>query len=849
MKHGAARLLYAIVWAPLRAGWGRTLLAVVAVALGVALGYSIYIMNRASSSEIAQATRTLFGAADLVVQGTREGFDEALYPLVADTPGVAMASPVVETEVRVVGRDAMLTVLGIDLLRESHFQPVAVSGGPREREGLWFFDADNLMLSAAAARALQVRNGDRITLQADLRPVTFTVRGVLAADAYPGRVAVMDIAAAQWRLDRLGRLNRLHVRLGRAADPAVIARDIAARLPPNVRVTTPAAETQHARSVSRAFTTNLTALALVALFTGGFLVYSTQSLAVMRRRKELAVFNALGVTRREQLSAILLTGVVLGGIGAVAGVLLGAALADVGLQTFLGRVDAGGRLPQLRFDALEALVFVALGVGVSVLGSLAPARAATRIATAQALKSGNTDERERRGHAYWGLTLWMLAVLLLQLPAIDGLPLPGYVAIACVLLGAVLLIPAFTRRVLQRLPATGSVSFRTALAQLCGAAQSSTLSVASILVSVSLMVAMSIMTHSLRSSYADSIDRWLPSDLYINGSRFNSSTLLDAATVAAVSQIAGVERVESSRTTEVVLSPPGEASLPWAQEQRDRPMAVLIAGVIDPQRPRTKLPLEAETAAPMPANAVPVWISVSLAEHYSLQPGSELRFTLGKRPVRGSVRGVWRDNGSTDAFVMPIDAYRASSGDTHTSSLGIWVSDGVPLERILANVRAQLPPGAELDIGVPADVRARALRAFDRIFAITYVLLAVAVLIGLFGISVSASSQALARRAEFGVLRHLGFTRAQIGRVLAIEGLSLGGLGMLGSLLVGGVISMILIHVVGRQSFYWSMELHVPWPALLALTCIVPLAAALTALVSGRSAMGADVVRAVKEDW
>ena len=164
-------------------------------------------------------------------------------------------------------------------------------------------------------------------------------------------------------------------------------------------------------------------------------------------------------------------------------------------------------------------------------------------------------------------------------------------------------------------------------------------------------------------------------------------------------------------------------------------------------------------------------------------------------------------------------------------------------------LRARLPPDVDLDIGLPGELRARAVQAFDRIFAITYVLLAISVLIGLFGISVSASAQALARRAEFGVLRHLGFTRAQIGRVLAIEGLSLGGLGMLGSLLVGGVISAILIHVVGRQSFYWSMELHVPWTMLLSLTVAVPFAAALTALVSGRGAMDADVIHAVKEDW
>ncbi len=835
MSSGTARLLHAIVWAPLRASLGRTLLAIVAIMLGVALGYSIYIMNRASANEVAQAARNLFGEADLVVQGTREGFDEGLYPVVASTPGVAVASPVLELEARVVGRNTTVTVLGIDLLRESQFQAITVSGGPREREGLWFFDPDKLMLSAQATQALNARVGDRITLQVNMQPATFTVQGTLAA-ATPGRVAMMDIAAAQWRLNALGRLSRIHVRVSRGEDPATVARAIAARLPPDVQVTTPATHTQQARQVSRAFNTNLTALALVALFTGGFLVYSTQSLGVMRRRKELALLNALGVTHKQQTIAILITGAALGTLGAVSGIALGAALADVGLQAFLGRVDAESWVPALQFDAVEAVVFVALGIVVAVLGSLAPARAATRIPTARALKSGDIDERESRGHAYVGLGLWLLSGLTLLLPPISGLPLPGYVAIALVLLGAVFLIPGFTRRVLRRLPSRGSVVYQTALAQLRGAAPSSTLSVASILVSVSLMVAMSIMTNSLRTSYIISIERWLPADLYINGSRYNVTTLLDAATVDDLRQIEGVERIETSRTTEVMLAP-------------ERPPALLLARPIDPRRPRTTIPLESETTAPLTEDAVPVWISVSLADRYGLEPSESLQFTLARQHVTGSIRGIWRDNGSMDAFVMPIEAYRRLSGDTRSSSVGIWVANDVPLEQMMGAIRARLPPGAELDIGLPADVRARALRAFDRIFAITYVLLAVAVIIGLFGISVSSSAQALARRAEFGVLRHLGFTRAQIGRVLAIEGLSLGSLGMLGSLLVGGVISVILIHVVGRQSFYWSMELHIPWLSLALLTCVVPLAAALTALVSGRSAMSDDVVRAVKEDW
>jgi putative ABC transport system permease protein len=813
------------------------LLSIIAIMLGVALGYSIYIMNRATTAEVAQAARSLFGEADLVVQGTHEGFDEALYPVVARTPGVAVASPVVEVETRVPGRNFELTVLGVDLLREWQLRQVTTGGRDDRLEGLWFFEPQNAMLSAQAARALNVDVEDRVTIQVGAEPVTFTVKSILTDDVYSGAVMVMDIAVAQWRLHTLGRLHRISVRVAKGANPAQVAEAIAQRLPAHVKVSTPAIETQQARRLSRAFTTNMTALALVALFTGGFLVYSTQSLAVMRRRKEIALLNALGLTRRQQLRAIVLSGAIVGVLGAVAGIGLGRFLAEAGLRNFLGRLGEQSWIPTLRFDAIEAAVFVMLGVAVSIAGSIAPALAAVRIPTARALKAGNAEERVPRGHAHWAFVSWLLAAITLLAPPLDGMPIPGYVSIALILFGAVFLIPTITRRLLEWLPDGGNVVYQTALAQMRGAAHGASVSVASILVSVSLMVAMAIMITSLRTSFIDSLNRALPADVYVNAPRGNPSAYLDAALVDRLASISGVERIETSRSTQILLD-------------RTRPPVTLLARPLDTERPQASLSLESETRAPPPPASVPIWISVQLATEYGLEAGDVLPFTLGDRKVTGAVRGIWRDNGrSAPAFVMPIDVYRELSGDTRSTTVGIWVSEDVGVEQVLRELRGRLPTGIDIELGLPSEIRADRLRAFDRIFAITYVLLAVAVLIGLFGISVSSSAQALARRAEFGVLRHLGFTRAQIGRMLAIEGLSLGSLGMIGSLVVGGIISLVLIHVVGRQSFYWSMDLHIPYVPLLALTLIVPLAAAITALVSGRSAMDADVVRAVKEDW
>jgi putative ABC transport system permease protein len=164
-------------------------------------------------------------------------------------------------------------------------------------------------------------------------------------------------------------------------------------------------------------------------------------------------------------------------------------------------------------------------------------------------------------------------------------------------------------------------------------------------------------------------------------------------------------------------------------------------------------------------------------------------------------------------------------------------------------LRSILGVASELEIREPGVLRQLSLAAFDRTFAVTYGLQLAAIVIGLFGISVGTSAQALARRREFGVLYHLGVSRHGLSTMLAIEGAIVGALGAIAGYVVGGAMSLVLVHVVNRQSFHWSMEVHVPWLALVALGLTLSVCAALTAVASARRALGDDIVRAVKEDW
>ena len=834
-------VLDASVFGPLRHAPGRTVLAIAAIALGVALGFAIYLINRVAADEVSLAARSLFGLADLAIE-SNGGFDEALYPRVARIEGVEVASPVVQVEAKLIGQRGALTLLGMDAFRSRRLQPAFA----RFAETLSRDESDGsssskqaVYLSTSAAQGLGLSAGDTLRVQVGLRPEEFEVAGVLPPVALQDRAGVIDIATAQWKFDRLGRLSRINLRLAPGASPARVQQSIEKILPAGARVVAPGQAADEALRLSRAYRSNLTALALVALFTGGFFVYSTQSLAALRRRREFALLHALGITRREQLVLTLLGGAIVGVAGAVLGVALGIAIANLGLNVLGADLGAGffrGITPSLQWHWLEAAVFCALGAGVAIVGTLQPALDAAQIPTAAALKSGDVASGQVRTRWPLVITLLVAAVAALLLPPVAGLPLPGYVSIALLIVGAVVAMPAILQRLLAAAPRGQSVPWEISISHLRGTARYATLSVSAIVVSFSLMVAMAIMVMSFRNSLDAWTQRILPADLYVRAGSVGQSSHLSETDVAALRSIPGVARLEVSRLTEV--------SLP-----ENLGTAALVARDIDARQASRVLWIEKQTDKPTPPDAVPVWLSEAAADLLKLPVGAEFDMLIGERPVKASIRGVWRDyEHQRGAIVMERAAYVRLSGDRAINTVWMWLEPTASVEAVQQQVRDLLPQ-ADYDLRTPRELRQLSLQAFDRTFAVTYALELIAILIGLFGISAGTSAQVLARRAEFGVLRHIGLTRAQIASTLAIEGAGLGGLGVVAGLVTGGLVSLILVYVVNRQSFHWSMDLFVPVGLLATLSLALIVSASLIAVFSGRQAMREDAVRVVKEDW
>ena len=306
----------------------RSILSVLAIALGVALGYAVQLITQSAQNELALGVRTLSGDADLQVRGARSGFAESLYPALSRLPEVAVASPVVEIDAKLADRDDVLKIVGIDALRAAEIQSGLIADtGDR----LDLFRPNLLFVSPAAAHWLDLAAGGAISFQVALRDVTLTVAGLTPAGEQQ-RFAVMDIAGAQSSFDRLGFITRIDLRLRPGVDPAAFRDRLQQRLPAGIVVERPDESLAASASVSRSYRVNLNVLALVALFTGGLLVFSTQALAVVRRRAQFALLRVLGVTRRRLVVSLFAEGASIGAVGSALGLVAGYALAQVAVR-------------------------------------------------------------------------------------------------------------------------------------------------------------------------------------------------------------------------------------------------------------------------------------------------------------------------------------------------------------------------------------------------------------------------------------------------------------------------------------------------------------------------------------
>lgn len=922
-------LLTSFSWQELRQHPWRNAAAVVSVMLGVALAFAVHVINASALDEFAQAVRSVSGQADLTLGNTSGArISEALYGRLSHHPDVAWASPVLEvnsyalapsaprsasaappqaaapsasTDAPSVERKVALRVLGVDALQIAAIAPdlLPLPGAGADR--LDVFAPDAVFLNASARATLMRPGSDRLDVQRGMRWQRLRLAGTVAASGAP--LAVMDVAAAQAAFGAQGQLSRVDLRLRPGVDREAFARSLQSQAdwPAGAVLQAPGDALSRMGNVSRAYRVNLTVLALVALFTGGFLVFSVLALSVTRRAQQFALLDVLGLQRSHRMALVLLEALGLGLLGSVLGLALGTALAAAALRLLGGDLGGGyfsGDAPALQWSTGAALAFGALGVAAALLGAFLPARMAARLPPAQTLK-GLGAGMDGGSHARRGLCLLLAAAALAALPPVAGVPLAAYVSVALLLLGGIGTLPWLVSLLLKGVAPWVARNPLPLLAveRARRVPHGAAIAVSGVVASLSLAVALTVMVASFRQSVTQWLDTVLPAALYVRtaGSASSSETaFFDPRFVQAAAQLPGVERVTEQRTIALALDPakPAVALLvrPLRAPQGD---AASATGAAD----TTGLPLVGD-GLPVPPGRAGIYVSEAMVDLYGARLGQDFE-PLGAalqslarngdvprtsaqietspralaRPdaaqrTRFFVAGVWRDYARQfGTVVMDSADFGTLSDDRRTNDLSLWLSPGADEAAVTTQLRALADslgdkegdaPGAApdaarasalLDFGSAGEIRQRTLQIFDRSFAVTYWLQAVAIGIGLFGVAASFSAQVLARRKEFGLLVHLGLTRAQVLRLLALEGAAWTLIGAIAGTALGLAVAAVLVFVVNPQSFHWTMDLRVPWLRLLTLAGAVVVAGTATAWVSGRSAARQDAVMAVKEDW
>jgi putative ABC transport system permease protein len=852
-------------------------LAVLGIALGVAVAVSIDLANESARRAFGLATLAVTGRATHQIVGGPSGVPDDFYRVLKMELGARLVAPVLSGDVASVDRPGRtFTVLGVDPFAEEPFRPylgeerVGAAAGsgtgssapgasagerrdPPPRDRLSTVAAlvtrpGAVLVARATARELGLAVGARLAVRAAGARRELTVVGLLdpgdpaSARALDG-LLVTDISSAQEIFGAAGRIGRIDLIVSDDSAGRALLDRIARALPPGAELVTAGARAGTTAQMIRAFQWNLTALSLLALVVGMFLIYQTMTFSVVQRRPLIGALRALGVTRGEIFALVMTEAALIGAVGTAAGLALGWVLARGLLGLVTRTINDLYFVLSVRDVGLDPLVLakgVLLGLGATLAAALAPAFEATGAAPRVVMSRGALETSARRTvtRATWlGLGLLAAGALVLALPGgIAG----GFAGLFVLMIGSALVAPTAALGLLRLLHPVASAAFgtlgRLATRGIVAALSRTSVAIAALMIAVSAAIGVGIMIASFREAVVSWLEGTLRADVYVSapslvGNRPDAT--LDPALVARLAAAPGVARAGTSRA--VLVPGPGG------------PVQV-VALDVDPARPPRWRFREGSSEAVWGAAGGDV---VIVSEPYANRRGARVGDAVRLRTDRGDhdfrVGGVFYDYGSSaGVVVMGRRAYDRFWDDRRVSGVAIEATPGADLAALMADLRARAAGDQEIVVRSNRALREASLEIFDRTFAITGVLRTLTVAVAFIGMLAALMALQLERAREIAVLRTLGLTPRQVWGLVTAEtglmGLLAGVLAVPGGLLLAG----ILVLVINRRSFGWTMPID-PSPAILlqgvALSTLAAVLAGLYPAWRMARALPADALR------
>jgi putative ABC transport system permease protein len=821
-----------------RRWWGRhpwqLVLSVLGVALGVAVVLAIDLTNASATRAFRLSSEAVTGAATHRIVGGPRGLDEALYVRLRTERGLRPSAPVVTSVASVPGRAGeTFQLLGVDPLAEAPFRPYLGGSGAGGIEiGPLLTEPGAIVLARSSAERLGVEPGERLRWEIDGTPQEVTLVGVLdPADELSRRalagLALADIATVQELAGKVGRLDRIDLILPEGDRGAARAQQVGEWLPEAARVVPTGARSSALEQMTRAFQLNLSALSLLALFVGLFLIYNTMTFSVVQRRELIGSLRTLGTTRPQVGRLILGEAFAVGIVGTALGLPLGLVLAQglLGLVTqTINDLYFVLSVRSVSLPPLSLLKAIVLGVGAAVVAALAPTREAT-LAPPLTVQQRSSLEESRRGGLIKsfgvGITALVLAALLLAVPTRDLVP--AFAGVFALLAGCALVSPLATVGLTRLLAPLAAVALgpvgRIAVRGIERSLSRHAVAIAALMTAISVTVSVGIMIGSFRSTVERWLDASLRADVYVSPadqSRSGSGASLDPELVERLRSAPGVARSSSVRRTRLL---------------RDEGRVGIVAFDFGERR-RGGLPLKRQRGAAADAWSAfhdgAVFVTEPYAYRHGVDPGEEVTLPTERGERRFDVAGIVYDYSTDQGLVMMArSTYERFWDDPGISGLGLYVAEARDADALIESLRP-IVGDAPVVMRSNRAIRQTSMEIFDRTFTVTAVLRLLALVVAFMGVVSAQLAIQLESRRQTGLLRAVGLTPGQLWRLVGTQTGSVGLIAGLQSIPLGIGLGAIMIFVVNRRSFGWTMTMEVdPW--LLAQGVAVAVGAAVLA--------------------
>jgi putative ABC transport system permease protein len=844
-----ARLLlfYRLIVRPSMHDPWRALVMVFAVAVGVAVVLAIELAGNAAAGSFRSSVETLSGNTNLEVTSAG-GVPDAVVGQLATLPYRLQIHPRIEDFAVISTTRQALPLVGLDLIGEVNSEisgqdisklaesgPLGEIGSPTD---VW------------VGASLGYKAGDHIPLMMNDHTRPYTVRGTFEDHGEGGSVIVMDIAGAEQELGRQGRVDRVLLKVPEDRPLEEWEKMLRTALPEGLTVRPQGSGTEENRKMLAAFRWNLRVLSYVALVVGAFLIYNTISVSVVRRRPEIGIVRALGASRSAVLLAFLGEAVCFGVAGALLALPLGRLLAAGAVKLLSATVDAlyvSSRPGSLALDSSAIALALVIGVSVAVVSALSPAREASLVPPVEAMARAKREHivRVHKWRDLWiALAMGAGAALASQAGPFAGKPLFGYLS-GVLLIGAlVFAIPAIVDALLsiasgllQRLL---GVEALLASRSLAGSLRRTSVLVGALATAIAMMTAVGIMVGSFRQTIVVWMNDQLPADLYLRPAGDEAADrhpTIALELVGKLEELPGVAAVDQFRAYEISYD-----GMPATLAGADlRVLHDFHNSDFVSRRP----PAQVLDALRGEETAI---VSEPFANKHHVKAGDTLTIPAGQRVARLRVVDIYYDYASERGVVIVDRATLLQYfPDPAPSNLAVYAARGADLATLRHEIEVALA-GRNVLIFSNRDLRTEAIQIFDRTFAITYALEAVAIFVAVMGIAGALGALVMDRRRELGLLRFLGAAASQVRKMILVEAGLLGMLANIAGFGLGVLLSLVLIYVINKQSFGWTIQFHWPVLVLLSALTVVYAATVVAGLYPARVATQLNPIEVVHEE-